>query len=196
MARHAKVLDDRQLTALEEFIREKNVNVLRDIAIMNLSFRAGLRVGEIAKLRWMDVSDAEGNIDTTLFVPSQIVKFQNRERTIPMHPKLQESLRNLRLVNSDDIYVVNKLYPDGKKTPISANALTVYLHRLYKAAGLENASSHSGRRTFTTKLTRRANVHHCSIRDVQLLVGHSHIQTTERYIQPSDDVSSMIYAEL
>lgn len=196
MARHAKVLDDRQLAKLEDYIRANSPSPERDIVILNLSFRAGLRVGEIAKLRWTDVCDAEGNVDDTLFVPSQIVKFQNRERTIPIHPRLKEVLIRFRAIHREATYIVTKLYRDGTNGPISDNALTVYLHRLYKAAGLENASSHSGRRTFTTKLARRANAHHCSIRDVQLLVGHSHIQTTERYIQPSDDVSKMIMEEL
>ena len=197
MARHAKILTDEQLARFEEWIKENSHNPVRDTVLINLSYRAGLRVAEMAQLRWEDVTDADGEVSTdVVHIPSQVTKFQYRDRTVPMHPKLRAALVRQRAGHSNDDFIINKGYEDGKNTPITANALTVYLHRLYAKAGFSDASSHSGRRTFVTKLARRANVHHCSIRDVQLLVGHAHIQTTERYIGPSDDVSSMIHKEL
>ncbi|MFL9922360.1 tyrosine-type recombinase/integrase [Paraburkholderia fungorum] len=48
---------------------------------------------------------------------------------------------------------------------------------LYQAAGLKG-SSHSGRRTFATRLVAKG----ASIEQVQLLLGHGGIDDTRRYI--------------
>lgn len=199
MARHAKVLNDRQLVEFENWIKANSHNPVRDMALIQLSFRAGLRAGEMAKLRWTDVVDAEDEMNTDfIYLPSQIVKYQKRERTIPMHPKVRDALIALRSLKRNKVYVCNKIYERGAsdEDPITDNALTVYLHRLYKAAGFEGGSSHSGRRTFITKLSRRANVHHCSLVDVQRLAGHADVRTTELYIEPSDDVSGLVLNEV
>jgi integrase/recombinase XerD len=51
------------------------------------------------------------------------------------------------------------------------------IKRIYKDAGIENASSHSGRRKFATTLIENGADIHC----VKTLLGHSSIQTTALY---------------
>jgi integrase len=75
---------------------------------------------------------------------------------------------------------------------MSVNSLTVYFHWLYRQANFEGASSHSGRRTFGTKLARRANQFHNSLKDVQNLLGHARLDTTENYLEPSEDTMDMV----
>jgi integrase/recombinase XerD len=49
---------------------------------------------------------------------------------------------------------------------------------MYRLVGLDGASSHSGRRSFATKLIENGT----GITHVQKLLGHKNIQTTTLYI--------------
>ncbi len=56
-------------------------------------------------------------------------------------------------------------------------------HRLYQDLGFSGASSHSGRRTFITRIAKKIVEAGGSLRDVQELAGHASLATTQRYIQ-------------
>ena len=64
-----------------------------------------------------------------------------------------------------------------------AMAIVNWFARLYRKAGLEGCSSHSGRRTFITNAARLVHKVGGSLRDVQQLAGHSSISMTQRYIE-------------
>ena len=48
--------------------------------------------------------------------------------------------------------------------------------------GNEGCSSHSGRRTFFTNTARKISTVGGSLRDVQMLAGHTALSSTQRYI--------------
>ena len=62
----------------------------------------------------------------------------------------------------------------------------------YRALGFSGASSHSGRRTAITLWARRISTVGGSLRDVQLLAGHSALGTTQRYIEGSDEAKRRV----
>jgi integrase len=62
----------------------------------------------------------------------------------------------------------------------------------YRALGFSGASSHSGRRTAITLWARRISTLGGSLRDVQLLAGHSALGTTQRYIEGSDEAKRRV----
>ena len=62
--------------------------------------------------------------------------------------------------------------------------------KVAKRAGLNGASSHSGRRTFITTLAAKG----VSVRVLASLAGHSCISTTQRYIDVNDDMKRQAVA--
>lgn len=189
--KHAKTLDDLMFAKALDFVGQGE-HRHRDRVMVLLSYKAGLRAQEIAGLQWTDVTDPTGAVRREGFtVPGDIAK-KGRERTLPMNPALYDALLLLqasRKPGAKDRVIYGVLKPD-----MTATGVTVWFHRLYEKLGFEGCSSHSGRRTFITRLARRAGLHDCSIKDVQMLAGHAHLATTERYIEPSPNVGRLVAA--
>ena len=71
------------------------------------------------------------------------------------------------------------------KRYFNTNALTTLLN-VCTRVGIVGATSHSGRRTFITKLATSG----VSVRVIAEAVGHSSIATTQRYIDVNDELIS------
>jgi integrase/recombinase XerD len=59
-----------------------------------------------------------------------------------------------------------------------------YFYNFMLQAGIEGASSHSGRRTFITTLANKG----IGVRVLMALAGHRHMSTTQRYIDLNDEM--------
>ena len=70
-----------------------------------------------------------------------------------------------------------------KRGGFSSQTIQNLFRKLYEAAGIQNASSHSGRRSFITLLSEKG----VSVRIIQELARHAHLNTTARYIDVSAD---------
>ena len=100
-----------------------------------------------------------------------------KSRTVWINAKLRRQLElyrsTLRFTDAN-----RALFQSQKGGAFSANTMTQLFVNIYRAVGFENASSHSGRRTFITELASKG----VSVRGLAELAGHSSIQTTQRYI--------------
>src|SRR5262245_40627786 len=79
---------------------------------------------------------------------------------------------------------------------MSPIAVQVWFHRHYQSLGFTGASSHSGRRTFVTRLAQKIVEAGGSLRDVQELAGHASLATTQRYIQGNSNAKRRAIALL
>lgn len=180
------MLNDVELVLLlEDATRGRNP--FRDRAIILLSFKAGLRAKEIALLSWSMVTDASGRIADEIALPNSASK-GNSGRTIPIHPLLKAALLTLMDNPPRRFARTGWPRPDDPVVPseqgrYSPNAISVWFHIRYRRLNLQGASSHSGRRTFITQMARRTTEVGGSIRDVQMLAGHSSLSITQRYIE-------------
>ncbi|MEQ6333269.1 site-specific integrase [Sphingobium sp. MK2] len=189
--KRAKTLTKEQLDMLLDYITHNSSMPVRDRLLLLLSHKAGLRAGEIAKMDMKAVTDSEGRIAKYITVFANVGKKKN-ERVIPMHPAIRDALKEFRFNYPNEKHFAIGRYKRDK--PMTPAVLTTWFWKLYAAAGFTGCSSHSGRRTFGTNMARSANNFHNSLRDVQRLLGHSRLETTEAYIEPSDDVSNMVFA--
>jgi integrase/recombinase XerD len=82
----------------------------------------------------------------------------------------------LRVVRIKD--PTKPLFYTQKQAGFSANSLTQYFFYLYRAVGIDGASSHSGRRSFLTGLANKGTAIHI----LKSLAGHRNISTTASYL--------------
>jgi integrase/recombinase XerD len=153
----------------------------RNRAMMLLTHWAGLRIGEVACLRWSDVTTTEGEIKDEIRLLPDMTKGRHA-RTVFISAKLRTELQ----AYADQAKCVNRSYPffasqKSVKAGFSANSLSQTFALLYEGAGLEGASSHSGRRTFLTNLANKGTAIHL----LKTLAGHRSIQTTATYLYSS-----------
>lgn len=163
----------------------------RDIAMIMLSVRAGLRACEIAGLDWPMVLDERGRVGRTIEIRDSIAKYGTGRR-IPMHRDLRAALVTLKRRSPDHGPVIRSL----RGGHLKPNSIVNWFIALFKAVGAEGCSSHSGRRTFVTHAAREAASAGATLRDVQLLAGHRSIETTQRYIDGDTDAQRRLVRAL
>ena len=173
--RQAQTLTDAQLRRVLHYCRSRR-HPLRDETIILTSFYAGLRAIEIAALKYADVYDEKGAVRDQFTLRATQSK-GGRTRTVYIGSKLKRALKEYQasiVRHRTDM----PLFPSQKGGHFSANTMCQLFLDIYKACGLRDASSHSGRRTYITRLANKG----VGVRLLAELAGHSHISTTQRYI--------------
>jgi integrase len=148
-----------------------------------LTFKGGLRACEVAKLRWSMVTTATGELADAISLPNRASKGKGGGRTIPLHDELRAALASLIAVRGDKVRPHLPVVYSERATGYSANAVAVWFLTRFREAGIEGASSHSGRRTFINSAAKKITEAGGSLRDIQELAGHASLATTQRYIQ-------------
>ena len=183
MSKQAKTLTQQEQRKVLDYISTRK-HAARNRAMLMTTFLSGMRVGEVSSLRIKDVIDAEGNVRNEIRLTPEMTKGDSA-RIVFVNERLRKELEQyLRIYKSNN--PDSKLFYSQKKTSngFNANTLTQHFHFLYKRAGLDGASSHSGRRTFITNLASKG----VSVRVLMNLAGHKSIATTQGYIEINDNM--------
>ncbi len=154
----------------------------RDHVMILLSVKAGLRAGEIAKLSWSMLLDADGRLGHRIELHDSAAK-KRSGRTIPLHSELRRALLVLRRKTGDEGAVIHSERSGSQG--MRPSSIVNWFRRVYRDLGLNGCSSHSGRRTFITNAARLVFKAGGSLRDVQQLAGHRSIDQTQAYIDGS-----------
>lgn len=189
LGKQAKVLSKAQAEALLDHV-SRTRNPIRNRVIVLLSVRAGLRAKEIAALKWQMVLEPDGTIGSAIHLSNDASKGRSG-RVIPLNPTLRSALVLLegqRVQNGTSPFIV--ITERASRT--SAQAIVNLFSRWYRELGFIGCSSHSGRRTFITNAARKISTVGGSLRDVQMLAGHSNLATTQRYIDANADAQRRI----
>ena len=177
--KQAMTLTDTQYKQVIAFCNTRK-HVLRDQTIIHISFLAGLRAVEIAGLRVGDVYDEAGAVRTQFTITGAQTKGGDT-RTVYVNRKLKRVLEQYRSVVGKRS-IDEALFMTQQRTSFSANTMCQLFIQIYKDCGLRGATSHSGRRTFITKLANTG----INVRLLAALAGHKNISTTQRYIDVND----------
>ena len=185
MSKQAKTLTQQELRRVLDYTATRKHSV-RNRALLMTTHLSGMRVGEVASLRNSDVLDAEGNIRNEIRLSAEQTK-GNEARVVFVSDKLRKELElYTHLMRNAYANPALKFFYSQKRTSdgFTANTLTQFFHYLYKRAGIDGASSHSGRRTFITNLASKG----VGVRVLMSLAGHKNISTTQAYIDVNDDM--------
>jgi len=180
--RQAKVLTETETNRVCAVI-DANKHAARNRMALMLSFYAGLRVGEIAALKYGDVFDGDGNAREQIQLKAAYTK-GNSARTVFVGKRLTKELKSFNNSLAAQPSPSAPLLLTQKNTAFSANTLCQLFGQLYRKAGVDGASSHSGRRGFITKLAHSG----VSAKVIMTLAGHKHLSTTQRYIDVNDEM--------
>lgn len=175
---------------LPSFLDENQVNVLlttpdpatwsgvRDKAILELLYATGLRVSELVKLKLHDLELSRGSLRT--------LGKGRKERILPLLPAAIDALQ--------DWFKVRQRPPRSRTGGIKPGTETVFINQrgsaltdrsvrrlidqYVKQAAINcKVTPHTLRHSFATHLLN----HGADLRDVQELLGHAHLATTQVY---------------
>ena len=183
LGKQSKTLNKSQIQMVSNHLRNGR-NGLRNQTIFLLSVRSGLRAKEISQLSWKEAFNSDGEVDTQINLTDQTSKGKSG-RVIPLHKNVRENLIELlerhkkyRAFNMTSSFVVRT-----ERSPFTTSQTIINMfQKWYRTLGLIGCSSHSGRRTFITETSKKISLVGGSLRDIQMMAGHSSLQTTQRYI--------------
>lgn len=158
-----------------ELLRSDLSNNPRNFAILNLLISSGIRIGELVNLNIGDIN---------LTNKTGIVRGKgNKERVIYFDVKTKLSIEKYLSKRTDDnpaLFVSARSYTkyEGKKRISIKNTETI-IRNSGNSMNITKTHPHKFRRTIATKAIDKG----MPIEQVQLLLGHSKIDTTLHYTQ-------------
>lgn len=146
---------------------------VRDRALIELLYSCGLRASEAVTLQLGDLFFEDGYI--------RVVGKGSKQRLIPISPVAQQRVQEYLALRNEDGKASDRehtLFLNNRGRGLSRVMLFTLIKRYVTQAGLKhNVSPHTFRHSFATHLLHGG----ASIREVQEMLGHESISTTEIY---------------
>ena len=182
----ARVLDENEFKRLLLVARDAQMSE-RNVAIIYCSFGLGLRAKEIAALKISDIFDEKLNVLEEVNLTRSMTKGEKQRHIYINNKKISKALSEhikTRQKKEGALFRYNDwLFKTQRKESFSPDILQKWFRKLYDKAGIKGASSHSGRRTFITRLIEQG----ADIKAVSNLAGHASITTTAGYVDSNPD---------
>jgi len=157
---------------------------LRDHALLEMLAATGLRVSEIAALQMRDLDLGERHGWVRVRAPDAK---RRKERRVPVKVDarrvLQEYLDS-RTVGAQGIAANDPIFLSQKGGAMTPYAVWYKVKKYARLAGVEEVSPHNFRHTVATRLVRDSET---DMVTAAAFLGHSRLDTTARYSQPSEE---------
>lgn len=144
---------------------------LRDRAILEVIYGAGLRVAEAAKLD-------HGDLDLDAGLVRVRAGKGRKDRIVPLGREAVAAVRALGVAAAE-----TPLFLNTRGGRLSTRSLYEVVHRAAERLGLPDVHPHALRHSFATHLLGNG----ADVRAIQELLGHASLGTTQRYTQVDVD---------
>ncbi len=171
---------------LEQPARKNTAEAKRDKAMLELLYATGMRVSEFVSL---DLDSIELHNQRAAV---RCIGKGRRERLIPIHDAavsalytyLEESRPRLARRSGEKALFINRR---GER--LTRQGVWLVLKNYAREAGISNVTPHTLRHSFATHMLRGS----APLRNVQELMGHANISTTQLYTQLADEHMREVY---
>lgn len=168
----AVVLTQKEMKKLLAQPDTSTVLGFRDRTMYEVLYSTGIRIGELIRLRTQDIALSEG----TVFIHAGK---GGKDRVVPLGKTacryVKEYLQKIKpiLASADDI-----LFPDRLGKPFDRSGILKKLAVYAMRAGIKkNITVHTFRHTLATEMLK----HGADLRQIQELLGHTSLRTTQLY---------------
>ena len=143
--------------------------------VVRFALMSGCRLAECVGLRWADVDWGAREIS--------ILGKGNKRASIPLTTEMRALLFPLQAQHPDQVFTYPRrrnrgLAKKGDREPITYEGMKTAWRRAIKVAGVENFRFHDLRHRYAVDYLKAGG----SIYDLQRLMGHSSVKTTEIYL--------------
>ncbi len=178
------VLDEGKITKLLQSPSEDDVSGLRDKALLETLYSAGIRVSELVGL---DTNDVD-------FISEVIKVFGkgSKERMVPIGAPAVKAMRKYLDKRDGEVRVKDKdaIFLNKNGTRLTDRSVRRILDKYIRRTSVaEHISPHSLRHSFATHLLD----HGADLRSVQELLGHANLSTTQIYTHVTMERLKSVY---
>ncbi len=153
--------------------------------LFTLIQKTGLRISEALSLKVSDICVVDGMAQSV-----RVIGKGNKERQVPLPEGFMRELALFITDKSRDEYLFAKK-PGGK--PIGQHAVRAYLKKIMDKAGIDKkVTPHKLRHTYATRLLEKD----VQLIDIQALLGHESIATTQIYTHAGQERLSKLVADI
>ena len=168
-------LSTEEIDRLIGSIEDSTTKGLRDRAILEVLYSCGLRVSELCDLKLGDLFFAEGYI--------RVIGKGNKQRLVPMSSIARSRIQLYIDVRQKEKQKEEVLFLNNRGKKLTRVMIFTIIKQAAQRAGIDKKiSPHTFRHSFATHLLEGG----ANIRQVQELLGHENILTTEIYTHLDD----------
>lgn len=143
----------------------------RDWAMFELFYSSGLRVSELATLKFLDLDLKDHTV--------RVTGKGNKTRVVPIGRKAVDAINHwLHIREAAGRGIIKFLFPNNQGEPLSVRTIQYRLTYWSKKQGLpQNVHPHMLRHSFASHILQSSG----DLRSIQEMLGHANISTTQVY---------------